>query len=113
MDIVGGEVKMLSLQLAHAQITLYHVFIDFKNDNINSKTTFDRVWHAALWATTWEFFINASFVCVTERFYENATSAVRMSDSMGEWFRTSDGVRQDHLSHTSSSTFLWKNIMER
>ena len=84
MDTLGGEVRKRSLQFAHAQITLYYVFIDFKKDNINSKKSFDRVWHVALWVMTREFFINANFVCASEHFYEHATSAVRMSGSMGK-----------------------------
>ena len=37
------------------QRDLYHVFIDFKE-------TFDRVWHAALWATTKKHNISANLV---------------------------------------------------
>ena len=40
--------------LQHQQ-DLYHVFIDFKK-------AFDRVWHAALWATMKKYNINASLI---------------------------------------------------
>ena len=42
--------------LQHQQV-LYHVFIDFKK-------AFDRVWHAALWATTKKYEISANLMRV-------------------------------------------------
>ena len=57
--------------LQHQQ-NLYHVFIDFKN-------AFDRVWHAALWATMRKYNISANLVHTIEQLYDKATSAVQMS----------------------------------
>ena len=71
--------------LQHQQ-NLYHVFIDFKK-------AFDRVWHAALWATMRKYNINANLVRTTAQLYEKATSAVQMNCSIGEWFRTTVGVK--------------------
>ena len=39
------NLRILCQKYLQHQKDLYHVFIDFKN-------AFDRVWHAALWATT-------------------------------------------------------------
>ena len=75
--------------LKHQQ-NLYHVFIDFKK-------AFDRVWHAALWATMREYNIIANLVRTIEQLYDKATSAVQMNGSIGEWFRTTVGERQGCL----------------
>ena len=49
------------------QQNLYHVFIDFKK-------AFDRVWHAALWATMRKYNISANLVRTIEQLYDKATS---------------------------------------
>ena len=54
------------------QLDLYHVFIDFKK-------AFDRVWHAALWAT-----ISTSLIRVIKNLYGKATSAVLFNSSIGD-----------------------------
>ena len=82
------------------QQNLYHVFIDFKK-------AFDRVWHAALWATMRKYNISANLVRTIEQLYDKATSAAQMNGSIGEWFRTTVGVRQGCLlSPTLFNTFL-------
>ena len=72
--------------LQHQQ-NLYHVFIDFDK-------AFDRVWHAALWATMRKYNISANLVRPFEQLCDKATSAVQMNGNIGEWFRTTVGVRQ-------------------
>ena len=47
--------------LQHQQY-LYHVFIDFKK-------AFDRVWHAALWATMKKYNINTNLMQVIKNLY--------------------------------------------
>ena len=85
--------------LQHQQ-NLYHVFIDFKK-------AFDSVWHAALWATMRKYNISANLVRTIEQLYDKATSAVQMNGSIGEWFRTTVGVRQGcPLSPTLFNIFL-------
>ena len=85
--------------LQHQQ-NLYHVFIDFKK-------AFDRVWHAALWATMRKYNISANLVHTTEQLYDKAISAVQMNGSIREWFRTTVGVRQRCiLSPTLFNIFL-------
>ena len=41
--------------------------------------------------------IRANLVRTTEQLYDKATNAVQMNGSMGEWFRTTVGVRQGCL----------------
>ena len=59
------------------QQNLYHVFVNFKK-------TFDRVWHAALWATIRLYNINDKLIikCLSGK----ATSAVYHDSNKGEWF---------------------------
>ena len=85
--------------LQHEQ-DLYHVFIDFKK-------AFDRVWHAALWATMKKYNISTNLIQVIKNLYNKTTSAVLFNGSIGDWFRTTIGVRQGCLlSHTLFNIFL-------
>ena len=52
----------------------YHVFIDFKK-------AFDRIWHAALWATMKKY-ISANLIWVIKYFYDKATNAVLLNNSI-------------------------------
>ena len=58
------------------QQDLYHVFIDFK--------VFDRLWHAALWATMKKYNISTKLIQVIKNFYNKATSAVLFNSSIGD-----------------------------
>ncbi|KAK2194293.1 hypothetical protein NP493_116g00007 [Ridgeia piscesae] len=49
------NLRILCKRYLQHQQDLYHVFIDFKK-------AFDRVWHAALWATMRHFNINANLI---------------------------------------------------
>ena len=84
------------------QQNLYHVFIDFKK-------AFDRVWHETLWATMRKYHINASIIRAIENLYDKAQSAVLFNGSTGEWFRTTEGVRQGCL----LSPILFNIFLER
>ena len=70
--------------LQHQQ-DLYHVFIDFKK-------TFNRVWHAALWATMKKYNISTNLIQVIKNLYNKATSAVLFNGSVGDWFQTTVGI---------------------
>ena len=61
------NLRILSEKYLQHQQNLYHVFIDFKK-------AFDRVWHAALWATMRKYNISANLVCTIEQLYDKATS---------------------------------------
>ena len=55
--------------------------------------------------------ISTNLVCTIEQLYDKATSAVQMNGSIGEWFRTTVGVRQGCLLSPTSSTFFLERIM--
>ena len=85
--------------LQHQQ-DLYHVFTYFKE-------VFNRVWHAALWATMKKYNISTNLMQVIKNLYSKATSAVLFNNSRGDWFRTTIGVRQGCLlSPTLFNIFL-------
>ena len=91
--------------LQHQQ-DLYHVVIDLKK-------AFDKVWHAALWATMKKYNISTNLIHVIKNLCNKATSAVLFNGSIGDWFRTTVGVRQGCLlSPTLFSMFL-EGIMTR
>ncbi|KAF6034450.1 hypothetical protein EB796_007241 [Bugula neritina] len=75
--------------LQHQQ-NLYHVFVDFKK-------VFGRVWHAALWPTMRMYKINANLINIIKQLYDEASSAVYLNGSIGDWFGTMVGVRQGCL----------------
>ena len=52
-------------------------FVDFKK-------AFNRVWHAALWATARLHNINDNLIRTTEYLYNKATSAVYNDNNIGE-----------------------------
>ena len=66
------------------QQDLYDVFIEFKK-------AFDRVWHAALWATMNKCKISANLIHVIKNYYDKATTAVLFNSSI-DWFRSTAGL---------------------
>ena len=60
--------------LQHQQ-ELYHVFVDFKK-------AFDRVWHAALWATMKKYNISTNLIQIIKSLYNKATRAVLFNGSV-------------------------------
>ena len=94
------HLRILCEKYLQHQQDLYHVFIDFKK-------AFDRVWHATLWATMKKYNISTNFIQVIKNLYNKATSAVLFNSSIGDWFRTTIGVRQGCLlSPTLFNIFL-------
>ena len=100
----GGrhQTSPASLWGQHQQ-DLYHVFSDFK-------MAFNRVWHAALWTTTKKC-ISTNLIQVIKNFYNKATSAVLFNSSVGDWFRTTDGVRQGCLLSPTLFNIFLERIM--
>ena len=106
------NLRILCEKYLHHQQNLYHGFIDFKK-------AFDRVWHAALWATMCKYNISANLVRTIEQLYDKGTSAVQMNGSIEEC-RTTVGVRQGCLLSPilfnicrTDHVMPWKNMMER
>ena len=98
--ITEPSLRILCEKYLQHQQDLYHVFIDFKK-------AFDMVWHAALWATMKKYNISTNLIQVIKNLYSKATSAVLFNNSIGDWFRTTVGVRQGYLlSPTLFSIFL-------
>ena len=81
------------------------MFIDFKK-------AFDRVWHEALWATMKLYSINANLINTIKNLYDKASSAVYLNNSVGEWFRTTVGVRQGCLLSPILFNIFLERIME-
>ena len=86
------------------QQDLYHVFIDFKK-------AFDRVWQAALWATMKKYNISTNLTQFIQNLYNKATSAVLFNGSIGDWFRTTVGVRQGCLLSPTLYNIFLERIM--
>jgi hypothetical protein len=94
------NLNILSQKYKQHQEDLYHVFIDYRR-------AFDRVWHAALIATMKKYNITPMLINTITSLYESATSAVLFNGKVGEWFRTTIGVRQGCLlSPTLFNIFL-------
>ena len=84
------NLRILCEKYLQHQQDLYHVFIDFKR-------AFERVWHAALWATMKKYNTSANLIRVIKNFYDKATGAILLSSSLGDWFQTTVGVQQGCL----------------
>ena len=84
------SLRILCEKYLQHQQDLYHVFIDFKK-------AFDRVWHAALWATTKQYNISTNIIQVAKNLNNKTTSAVLFNSNIGDWFRTTVGLRQGCL----------------
>ena len=71
------NLRILCEKYLQHQQDIYHVFIDFKK-------AFDRVWHAALSATTKKYNISINLIRVIKNLYDKATSAVLVNSSIGD-----------------------------
>ena len=65
----------------------------------------------SLWATIQKYNISANLVRTIEQLYDKATSAVQMNGSIGEWFRTTVGVRQGCLLSLTLFNIFLERIM--
>ena len=70
------NLRILCEKYLQHQQDLYHVFIDFKK-------AFDRVWHAALWATMKKYNISAKLIRVIKDLYDKAITAVLFNSRVG------------------------------
>ena len=76
------------------------------------KKAYDRVWHAALWATMNLYNINGNLIKLIQNLYNKATSADYLNNSIGDWFRTTVGVRQGCLLSPTLFNIFLERIME-
>ena len=86
------------------QEDLYRVFTDFKK-------AFDRVWHAALWATKKKYNVSANLIRAIKILYDSATSVVLFDSSIRDWFRTTVGVREGCLLSLTFYNIFLERIM--
>ena len=86
------------------QKDLYHNFIDFKK-------AFDRVWHEGLWHVLRSFGIEEGLVQLIQALYNSACSAVLINNQVGDYFRTTVGVRQGCLLSPILFNLYLENIM--
>ncbi len=98
------NLRILCEKYLQHQENLYHVFVDYKK-------AFDRVWHAALWATMRKYNFSTKLIHVIEQLYSKATSAVLSNGSVGDWFRTTVGVRQGCLLSPTLFNIFLERIM--
>ena len=98
------NLRILCEKYLQHQQGLFHVFID-------SKKAFDRVCHAALWATMKKYNISTDLIQVIKNLYNKATSAVLFNSSIGDWFRTTLGVRQGCLLSPTLFNIFLERIM--
>ena len=75
------------------------------------KKAFDRIWQTALWATMRKYNISANLARTIEQLYDKAANAVQMNGSIGEWFRTTVGVRQGCLLLSTLFNIFLERIM--
>ena len=64
-----------------------------------------------LWATMRKYNIGSKLVRTIEHLYDNATSAVIFNSSIGDWFRTTVGVRQGCLLSPTLFNIFLERIM--
>ena len=98
------SLRILCEKYLRHQQNLYHVFIEFEY-------AFDRVWHATLWATMRKYHISANLFHTIQPPYDKATRAAQMNGSIGEWFRTTVGVRQGCLQSPTLFNIFLEQIM--
>ena len=84
------SLKILCEKYLQHQQDFYFVFIDFKK-------AFDRVRHAALWATLKKYNISASLIRVIKFLFDKATNAALFNGNIRDWFRATVGIRQGCL----------------
>ena len=87
------NLRILCEKSLQHQLDLYHVFIDFKK-------AFNRVWHAALWASMKKDNVSANLIRLTSAVFFNSsieTGTVQQLES-----------DRDVYSHPPSSTYFWK-----
>ena len=98
------NLRILCEKYLQHQQDLYHVFTDFRK-------AFNRVWHAALWATMKKYNISANLIRVIKNLYDKATSAVLFNSNIGDGFQTKVGVQQGYLLSPTLFNIFLERIM--
>ena len=98
------NLRILCEKYLQHQQDLCYVFIDFKK-------AFERVWHAALWATMKKYNISTNLIQVIKNLYNKAAGAILFNSSIGGWFRTTVGDRQGCLLSPTLFNIFLERIM--
>ena len=92
--------RLLAEKVKRKGKKVYNCFIDFQK-------AFDSIKHSISWATMKSYGVGRRLTQMLQTIGENAQSAVRVGQELGEWFKTSVGTRQgDPLSPTTFITYL-------
>ena len=94
---------LMEKHLQH-QRDLFHNFIDFRK-------AFDRVWHEGLWQVLRQFGIEEGLIQAIQALYNTASSAVLLNNQIGDYFKTTVGVRQGCLLSPVLFNLFLENIM--
>ena len=89
------NLRILCEKYLQHQQSLYHVFVDFKK-------AFDRVWHAALWATMRLYNINDNLIRTIECLYNKATMTTTLENGSEPQLECAKDVCSPPPSSTSS-----------
>ena len=98
------NLRILCEKYLHHQQDLYHIFI-------HVKMAFDRLWHAALWATMKKYNISTSLIRVIRNLYDESTGTLLFNSSIENWFRTTVGVREGCLLSPTLFNIFLERIM--
>ena len=84
---------------------MFQNFIDFKK-------ACDGVWHVVLWQVLRSFNMHEGLVQANQALYENSSSAVLLNSPLGEFFKTTVGVRQGCLLSPIVFNMFLEKIMQ-
>lgn len=79
--------NIVNIKLSHPGNKIYCFFIDLKS-------AFDRVDHSLLFVKLYDLGVSEKFMRTLKCFYSHATSMIRDSHGVSDFFRVSSGVRQ-------------------
>jgi len=86
-------------------IQVYHCFADFQK-------AFDSIKQDVTWAVFKSYGVGKRLIEVMKNICDQSQSAVKVEGELGDWFRTTRGMRQgDPISPTSFITYL-ERMME-
>ena len=89
-EIQLHKVKLLIEKYLQHQRVLYYNYINFKK-------AFDHVWHEGLLQVSENFKFDPDITEVIKALFDDSSSAVLQNNINGDFFHTSDGVRQGYV----------------
>ena len=86
---------------------------DLFHNCLDSKKVFDRVWQAGLWQVLRGLNIDEGLVQAIQALYDNSSSAVLLNSQVGEFFKTTVGVRQGCLLSLALFNLFIEKIVQK